>query len=127
MRLPKEIRDKFVKAGALGDREAKAAGGRKGGKARMAQLTPEQRRDLASRAGKAAALARWRKALKVGDEVRVRGQRGTARVEELTAYMADTTGWSRPTAAVLDRVIDGFACWKIENLVPPAQRGKGSK
>lgn len=46
MKLPEEIRKKFV------------AAGRKGGKKSMKQLTDEQRRELASRAGKASAAKR---------------------------------------------------------------------
>jgi hypothetical protein len=40
--------------------------GRKGGKARAKNLTPEQRKEIATKASKAAALARTKKAKKKG-------------------------------------------------------------
>ncbi|HXA67024.1 MAG TPA: hypothetical protein VNV82_17835 [Bryobacteraceae bacterium] len=52
--LPEEIKEMFRREGAKG--------GKKGGKSRMASLTPEQRKDLARKA----AAARWKKAKKVG-------------------------------------------------------------
>ena len=45
-------------------REQGRKGGKKSGKARMEKLTAEQRREIARKAGKAGAAARWGKSRK---------------------------------------------------------------
>lgn len=44
--------------GIIGNHAGKAAGGKKGGKSRMASMTPDERRELASKAGRASAAKR---------------------------------------------------------------------
>jgi hypothetical protein len=58
LRLPKEIREKFRKAGSEGGKKGGSKGGKIGGKRRMESLTPEQRKDLARAAGIASGKAR---------------------------------------------------------------------
>lgn len=53
VRLPKTVRNAFAELGRIGGKK----GGPKGGKARAARLTPEQRTEAARRAVK----ARWAK------------------------------------------------------------------
>lgn len=62
MNLTKKIREQFAlegaKGGRIGNRTGKSAGGKKGGKSRMASMTPDERRELASKAGRASAAKR---------------------------------------------------------------------
>lgn len=58
MKLPKEIREKFRKAGAEGGKKGGRAGGKIGGKRRMESLTSEERKELARIAGIASGESR---------------------------------------------------------------------
>lgn len=113
LKLTKKERAYFAEkgreGGKAGDREAKAKGGKKGGKSRMAAMTPEQRSELASKAGQASALARWRKRLKAGDAVVVRGRKAV--VFDVTAF-----------GVMLDRRINGVTTWDLADLTPPKER-----
>jgi general stress protein YciG len=51
-------------------REQGKKGGKKSGKARMEKLTPEQRSEIAKKAGKAGAAARWAKKVKASSKKR---------------------------------------------------------
>ena len=75
---------------------------------RHAAMTPEQRKALASKAGRAASLARWRKTLKPGDRVR------HGRLEANLLTGPDSEG-----AVRLDSPIEGFHWWSVDELVPP--------
>ena len=79
MRLDPRVREAFRKFGAIGGRK----GGPKGGKARMASLTDDERRDLARKA----AAVRWAKAKRIVTSVAI----GLLLTEEVIKYF-----WHHP-------------------------------